>query len=382
MTTGYIVSSGLNPYQSHVIIGIFPNPLLSGIIPVVGYPPLWPLLLGLIYRLTFNITPDIFLYNFSTKIPVILSNIGLAYVVKKYMKKLEIPQKTIQRSWVFLLFNPFILLTTAAWGQFDSFIALLCITSIYFLSKGKIEVCALTLALSIALKPIALPLIGLPILFSADKIRKKNLRFISVFVVALIIFALLPFLIMNWSLPLGTNEVTSHLRMAGGLTPFNLVELFTDTRILPDSITFLGYIWIPALLYGYYIVYRNRPTSMKELAEKAIGLMLIFFLTRSWLSEPNINLLLPLMLIVSAGLISRRNLHLVWIIPLVFMILNMAVTQLFFLVDPSILHTMAVFDAQFGTARYVARFVVTVFWYILAIKILFRIMRGKNSFKN
>ena len=39
LDTGYLVSSGLNPYQPH-FIGIFPNPALIGVNPIIGYPPL------------------------------------------------------------------------------------------------------------------------------------------------------------------------------------------------------------------------------------------------------------------------------------------------------------------------------------------------------
>ena len=135
--TGYLVSSGLNPYIPHTIT-VFSNPHLIGVNPIIGYPPLYPLLLGAIYRLTYNIVPNIFLYNFAIKIPVIASNIALAYLTKAVMQNLGIPQKRIQFAWLFLLFNPFTLLTTAAWGEFDTLIALLSLTSLYLLSKGKV----------------------------------------------------------------------------------------------------------------------------------------------------------------------------------------------------------------------------------------------------
>jgi len=155
--TGYLVSVGLNPYQPHQIT-IFSNPDLVGINPIIGYPPLRPLLLGLIYRLTYNIIPNIFLYNFAIKIPVIASNIGLAFVVKSIMQRFSEPEKKIRAAWLFLLFNPFILLTTAAWGEFDTLIALLCVASLYFLSKCMVGKSSLLLSLSLVLKPIAIPL--------------------------------------------------------------------------------------------------------------------------------------------------------------------------------------------------------------------------------
>ncbi|MGA3112240.1 MAG: hypothetical protein ABSE15_09455, partial [Candidatus Bathyarchaeia archaeon] len=127
MDTGYLVSVGLNPYQSHLVT-VF-SPYLVGVNPIIGDPPLWPLLLGAIYRLSYGIVPSIFLYNFATKIPIIAANIGLAYLTKSLLRQQGASEKRIKFAWIFLLFNPFLLLTTAAWGQFDTLIALLCIAS-------------------------------------------------------------------------------------------------------------------------------------------------------------------------------------------------------------------------------------------------------------
>ena len=374
--TGYLVSSGLNPYQPHLITIFSSNPDLTGINPIIGYPPLWPLLLGLIYRLTYNITPNIFLYNFAIKIPVIASNIGLAYVTKSIMLRLGEPEKKIRAAWLFLLFNPFILLTTAAWGEFDTLIALLCIASLYFLSKGMMGKSALLLSLSIVLKPISFPLIGLPLLFLPTKNWRKISIYILICFVTVAIFWFLLFNLLGWMAPSSGSEVTSYFRMAGGMTVFNIVEIFQNTATLPAGLGFLGYLWIPALLLGYYFVYRNPPRTFVELTQKAVGLLLIFFLSRTWLSEPNINLILALLLIlVSVRKIGSRSFHLLWILALVFMVLNFAFPQLFFLVYPQIIPALAHFDAQFRTARLVARFAVTVLWYIIAVKTLSETMK-------
>ena len=198
--TGYLVSSGLNPYVPHAIT-VFSNPALISVNPIIGYPPLWPLLLGSIYRLTYNLTPDIFLYNFAIKIPVIASNIALAYVTKTIMQRLNMPQKRVQFAWLFLLFNPFTLLTTAAWGEFDTLIALLCVASLYLLSKGMIGKSSILLSLSIVLKPISLPLIGLPLFFSTSQNRRKNLLYILISSVVVVTLWFLPFNLLGWMVP-------------------------------------------------------------------------------------------------------------------------------------------------------------------------------------
>jgi hypothetical protein len=170
--------------------------------------------------------------------------------------------------------------------------------------------------------------------------------------------------------------------MAGGMTLFNVAEIIQGSSTIPSSLWFLGFLWVPALIAGYYFVYRNPPRSMKEIVVKSIGLVLIFFLTRSWLSEPNINLVLPLMLIaVGIEALDKRTLHLVWIVPLVFMVVNVAFPQLFFLVFPSILDSLATFDVQFGTARLVARFAVAALWALLGWTVAFKMLRENKKAK-
>lgn len=380
MATGYMVSQGLNPYQPHVITGVFDNPHFTGVLPVIGYPPIWPLLLGLIYRLTFNITPNLFLYNFAIKIPVIASNIGLAFLVKKLMQKSNLPDKTVRFAWIFLLFNPFILLTTVAWGQFDTLLALLCVASIVLLYEGKMEACALTLALSIAIKPVALPLIGLPILFCTINACRRNLRHALVFLSTLFASSFMLFYVLSWALPFAPTELTAHLRMAGGLTIFNLTEIFTGQLTLPVGLELLGWIWLPAVLLGYYAVYRNPPNSLSGLFASAAGLLLIFFLTRTWLSEQNITLLLPFLLILLGyGRISKRTIHLAWIIPLVFMFLNLSVPQLFFLVSPEIMSQLTQLDEYIRFWRLLAKFAVAVAWQVFAWSMVVGLLKNRKT---
>lgn len=379
LDTGYLVSSGLNPYQPYMIT-VFSNPNMIGINPIIGYPPLWPLLLGLIYRLSYNITPNLFLYNFAIKLPVIASNIALAYATKTIMQNLNVPQKRIQFAWLFLLFNPFTLLTTTAWGEFDTLIALLCVGSLYFLSKGKIIKSSILFPLSIVLKPISLPLIGLPLFFSTPKNRRKNLLYILISFVIVISLWFLLFNLLGWIAPSSPGLVTSYFKMAGSMTPFNLVEVIQNTAVLPAGLDFLGYLWIPALLIGYYLVYRNPPKTMTELSEKAVVLLLIFFLTRTWLSEPNINLLISFAFIALASKeMNFRNFAFLWVIPFVFMFLNTSFQQLFFLVSPSIIPNLTQLDQSIRLWRLIGKFIVVLVWQIFAWRLLIKLLRRKSN---
>ena len=373
---GYLVSTGLNPYQAHLITIFSSNPDLTGINPIIGYPPPWPLLLGLIYRLSFNIVPNLFLYNFAIKVPVMASNVGLAYLVKTIMKRTGASERKIQAAWLFLLFNPFILLTTTAWGEFDTLIALLCVASLYFLSRGMIGKSALLLSLSVVLKPISLPLLGLPLLFSPTKNWRKISIYILISIAVVLSLWFLPFYVEGWTLP---SSVNSYFTMAGGMTLFNIVEIIRDTTVLPASLGFLGYIWIPMMLLGYYIVYRDPPKTFDELTQKAVGLMLIFFLTRSWLSEPNMDIVIALTLFaLSFKEMNFRNFTFLWTIPLVFMFLNTSVPQLFFLVSPSIIASLSQLDRYIRSWRLIARFLVVVFLQVFAWMLVIKMLRRKK----
>jgi hypothetical protein len=376
LDTGYLVSAGLNPYQPHQIT-VFSNPDLIGTNPIIGYPPPWPLLLGFIYRLTYNITPNLFLYNFASKIPIIIANIALAYATRAVMQNLKMPPNKIRFAWLFLLFNPFTLLTTTAWGEYDTLIALLCLASIYLLSKGIQKRGTLLLSLSVVLKPISLPLIGLP-LASQNRSPKKIAVNLSIIAAVIVSLWFLPLYLLDWIVHIAPDLVTPYFKMAGGITLFNIVELFQPTETLPVGFEFLGYLWIVALLVGYFFVYRHPPKTTEGLVEAAVGLLLLFFLTRSWLSEPNLNLLFPLMLILFGfGKISKKTIHLLWIIPFGFLFLNYAAPQLFFLVDPAVTSQIAAFNLQWGIWRVLARFGLTVLWFMFAIKIGSDLLTGK-----
>jgi len=378
MATGYLVNSGLNPYQQYEIVGVFSHPLLQGTIPRFGYPPPWAFALGLAFHISYQIVPNLFLYNFAIKIPIIASNICLAFLIRKILR-LNATEKKAQFAFLFLLFNPFTLLTTSAWGQFDTIVALLCVASLFLLNFGKKELSAVTLALAFCIKPIVLPLLGLP-LFHKPKKLLINLKYLLILIATVFTFYVLPFLFLSWQPLLAPNELTAHFTNAGGLSLFGIVEILNDTLFLPSSLEFLGFLWVPALLIGYYRICRNPPAaSQTELAQKAICLVLIFFLTRSWLSEPNINLILPLMLIATeTEKVGFRNFHFAWCIPFLFMFLNYSIPQLFFIPYPTVISNLVELDFQIRTMRLIGKFSVVILWQFFAWIFLFRMFYQKT----
>ena len=118
MATGYLVGSGQTPYLAHNLTAVFHHAGFS-VISSVGYPPPWPLVLGLLYRGVYAVAPNLIVYNFAIKLPLICAGIGLAYLVAALLISVGAGPAAARRAWVFLLFNPFLLYVGAAWGQID-----------------------------------------------------------------------------------------------------------------------------------------------------------------------------------------------------------------------------------------------------------------------
>jgi hypothetical protein len=158
------------------------------------------------------------------------------------------------------------------------------------------------------------------------------------------------------------------------------VEIFTNTTTLPAGWSFLGYLWIPALLIGYYFVYRSPPKTFNELTKAALALLLIFFLTRTWVSEPNLNLIISFALLaLTIKEWNFRNFAFLWVLPLVFLFLNTSFAQLFFLVSPSIIQTLVQVDNQIRFWRLLARFIIVVIWQVFAWRIVIKLLRRKKE---
>lgn len=93
--------------------------------------------------------------------------------------------------------------------------------------------------------------------------------------------------------------------------------------------------------------------------------MLIFYLTRTWLSEPNITLILPwVVILTSIGELDGRALVAVWGLPLVFTYFNTSPQQLLFLSFPEAMVRLLKQAEEFRAARLIARIIIVIPWEI------------------
>ncbi len=365
--TGYEVFNGTTPYGILPTSSIFNRPDFIGLVPSIGYPPPWALYLGVIYGAVYLPTKNIFAYNLAIKLPSIISNIALAFLAEQIAIQEGLDRKTSNKVFYVLLFNPFMIYISAAWGQFDSIVVLATVLALNELYRGKIGISSILIALSISLKIIPLILVPMFLLFI---IKNYGLKFISKFVVGCVVafatFSFLPFKIFGWDLSFILNNLQDPFSRAGCFTFFNILELLKDRVSLPQEWAFLGYLWIPSLIIGYSCLSRTSLNSKMDLFRWSSSILFVLMLTRSWVSEQNVVLLVPMVMLVSViGFEGWKMSHLVWIITLIFTFLNTSPFQLFFLVSPKPYIWIKSLDESFRTSRLILRFLAVIPWQIV-----------------
>ncbi len=361
MATGYLVATHQDPYIVPDLRQVFQNPAFVGMTSI-GYPPPYLLVLGLIYLLTYATTHNFLVYNLGIKIPVIIANICLAYLVRDMLNDQGASFKMQHSAWLFLLFNPFLLYFTTAWGQFDSLLALLTLLSLLLLSRQKIVPATILLALAIAMKPTSVPVALVFTAFLWGKPWNRLVRFFITFGLSMLVFCVLPFIILGWNASPIAQGWNTQFTVSGGMSLTTLYELTAGTYVLPGSWWLLGVLWLPAILIGGYFMPKG-DHGLVGLLKNSVALILIFFLTRTWLSEQNLALILPMVVVlVALGELPSLMLHAVWILPLLFTIFNTSPAQLLFPILPDQMSSLLQWAEVVRTPRLWARMAVVIPW--------------------
>jgi hypothetical protein len=374
MATGYLVGTGQNPYIPQNLSAVFNNSAFQGMTSI-GYPPPWPLILGFIYRIVYVGYPNLLVYNLAIKLPIILANVGLAYLVAKILLDLGAEAVMIRKAWILMLLSPLLLYFATAWGQFDTIVALLSLSSLVFLDAGKVKSSAVLLALAISFKPIALPILPVALVYLAGKSARKTISYFMILCASAFLFCVVPFIIFGWDPTPILRGWNAQFTVGGGMSYMSFFELLKSSYQLPGQWWLLGLLWIPALGIAT-LALRPGISGFVELLKKSTALILVFYLTRTWLSEPNIILLLPFVLILtSIGELNPLFLAAIWVFPLVFTIFNTSPPQLLFPSFPLAMANMLKETNLFRTVRLLARILWVIPWQIACwwmVIILFR----------
>jgi len=398
MATGYLVAHGRDPYLALNLSRVFHHTGFS-VIKSVGYPPPWPLLTGLIYDAAHAAGGGLLLYNLALKLPVIAAEVGLAYLVVAILRGNGAEPQACRRAWVFLLLNPFLLYVGAAWGEIDVIVALLALSALWLLwgttpdgaaapsgrggEEGSAalrrrggarasallwrlgpEGSALLLALAVCFKPTALPLVAAAVLWLAGASLLRAARYAAVCLLGVALFYVAPFFVFGWSRAPFTQRLNAHLVLKGSLSFMTVVRLWREPWLMQGHWWLLGLIWLPALVLAVVLAGRG-DGSLEDLLAKGTALTLVVFLTRSWLAEPDVVLVVPLALVLtSLGVIGRRAMTALWVVPLLFTVFNASPLQLLWVAWPSASARLLDDAGRYASLTLDARALLVVLWQV------------------
>jgi hypothetical protein len=291
--------------------------------------------------------------------------------------KMGVLPEARRKAWVFMLLNPFLLFASAAWGQIDSIVALFSLLALFHLDSTRWRISALLLGLAVSMKPIAFPLVPVVLVYLWGRSKLMAFRYSVVFALSLSAFCAAPFIILRWDPGIILRNWNAHFIVAGCMSFISFFELTRNSLFLSGHWRLLGYLWAPALGVGVFAL-RSGIADFEELLRKGLALILVFFLTRAWMSEPNILLILPFIVVLtSIGQLDHFTLTAVWALPLIFSIFNSSATMLLFPSMPETMDKLSRFGETFRTARLSLRTLVVLPWLIVGWRAVFLCFRKR-----
>ncbi len=117
----------------------------------IGYPPLWAFWCAFAYNVYHFLGNNIELWRFTIKLPIILANFALAFVVGKFVET-RFDLRTARKVFWIILGWSFFIYVGAIWGQINALSALLTFSAFYAVTSHRGKAGAVLLGLAIALK--------------------------------------------------------------------------------------------------------------------------------------------------------------------------------------------------------------------------------------
>lgn len=332
--------AGFYEKQSSEVYGtIHPNyPPMSLLIFYIFYP-LQKIVHSIVWWLNLNVSvfpsntiffieKKLFLAGM-LKLPAIFADLGVAYVVYLFAKKINPKNKKLHLiASSFVLFNPAFIFNSALWGQIDAipiFFVLLAAYWLYY--KNSYLLSGIWFVIALLIKPTALVFLPLFMVLFYQKFGWK--KSLTALVINNLIFWLsfLPFfrngnvltfpyttylkgILQTQSLPFVTNGA------------FNFWVLITQFKGINDTAAFL--LGIQYRYWGYLIVgllnlliIRNVLKSKDKVSPVLFGLFLASFSALLFLTKMHERYsLLPLAFLLLATLTDKKNLRWFYILSL------------------------------------------------------------------
>jgi len=394
---GYYIAHGsslfqaANPYVAGLGQPIFPN--MSGL----GYLPAWGLYTAFAYKIYQAFPASPFIYYFLLKLLPILGDLALAYVIFLLtFNSTHDVQKARRNSLIFFL-CPFVIFISSVWGMFDSISVSFAMISILLTLLDKPYWSAFSLGLGIYFKVI--PLLYLPVLLLFINKKKGAGETVLYFLVSSLtpfVFTLIPVTFFRWSIPEAAITVLSQTEKTGDLlTYWNISVLLRDlapnvfsTETLTSFFSFpiIRYFWMLGLMVAYFLYYKlqtelpddSTPAQNLNLLLKGFLFVTIgFLLTRTWVPEQFVIYLLPMAVMLTGVMPVQKYYELIWINALIFASVNLFPFAFAYLINTDFwnMFNYVANTQPSSTIRYVARFVIAVFFDYYLLKFWFKMVK-------
>ncbi len=364
---GFAMSHGGDPYGILPSVpGLsFTNVFSSQNAPTIAYLPFWPIVTGLMYALYSLIgLGNRFAYYFLLKQPVIIGDVGLAYLLYCYVSARK-PSRSV---WVLLLWllSPFTIIISGIWGMFDSIAMAFVMISIMTTGPLRRGVWA---GMGIFAKSI-------PIIYAIPATIKQARGSLGMLLAIGLpaLFSVATFLVMRWPLP--TIEATLLSAAGTGGDSMSVWDSFFYFNYLgllpplePNVARILGLLWIPALIALTVVAFRRfRFDTDYGLVQSLIVTTLAFLIFKARVTEQYGIYLFALFAIdVSLWNPKRKRLMLVTMA----VVLVYLVTNNYFLIRflspvyPNFTEVELRMYQEIGGIRYAAKFLLgTLFTYL------------------
>ncbi len=378
LVAGYSVAHGNSPYEWTDVSSVFGNTAFPEPISGIGYPPPWGLILALSYLTSYGLFPNLIFYNLVMMVPVGSINLLLSLLIVRIVLLQTSDAGLSERSIKFMLFNPYVIYTTAVWGQFDTLPTLMMLLAVIELAEDRRWHSAIALGTSVALKLIPIVLLPLAVMYEKKNGGRSHAIQYLLCVVVVMGFSLTPF-VLGWSIQPIIQNWNVHFVQLGAFSPMSLLHLL-GVHEGSNELRYLGLFWLVPLTLLYCFLSRRVIVSLPDLIFSTLALLLCFFLGRTWVSEQNLNFILPFVVFgAMTGKWAWKWVTMTWLLPLFFTFFNMSPLLMLFLVVPEptlrALSPHTVFSGVVETAR----ICTTAIWLVIGLAVLKRSIGGLSK---
>ena len=199
----------------------------------------------------------------------------------------------------------------------------------------------------------------------ARRSRLAALRYGLLWLGGIAVFYVLPFFALGWSRAPLEENLNRHFIMAGTMSVATAARLVHDPILLAGHWWLLGVLWIPALAIAVVLA-RRSGEGFDDLLRTGLACVLVVFLTRTWLAEPNVVLVLPLALVLSVrGSLDRRLLAALWLLPVAFAVFDATPLQLLWVAFPGAMRASLDAIGPYGDVLLAVRAGIVVAWQVV-----------------